>query len=93
MIIKQYDLKANGEQCIDLGGNMPAGYSVAVMDGKPVLWVQLEEDYPGQFLLDVLVVETGEQYERLDFFAGSAVLGDGSVRHIFVKHRYVRADS
>ena len=73
MIIRQLELETTGSQIIDLGGEMPVGFSVGEVDGKLVLWVQLEEDYPGRFSVFVLVVETGEFYENQDRFVAMSL--------------------
>ena len=91
MIIKEYELQITDNQNIELGGNMPIGYSVGEIDGKLMLWVQLEEDYPGTFNIDVYVIKTGHRYDKNDVFAGSAVMSSGLAVHVFVKLQYIRA--
>jgi hypothetical protein len=92
MRIRKFELKTQGKQNIDVGGARPTVLSAAAQGSKLILWVQLEEDYPGSFNLDVLVVGEGIPYELQGDFAGTAVMPDGSVWHVFAKSNYIRAD-
>ena len=93
MIIKEFEVDITpAKQKIDLGSSLPVGYSVGEVDGKLMLFVQLEEDYPGQSYIDVYSVETGQPFEKQDFFAGSVVMSTGSVVHVFTRSHYIRAN-
>jgi len=92
MVIRKFEIKTIGEQNIDVGGAMPTVLSAVAQGDKLILWVQLEEDYPGSFNLDVLVVGEGVPYKAKDTFVSTVVMSDGAVWHVFAKTNYVRAD-
>ena len=71
---------------------MPVEFSVAEKDGKLTLFIQLEEDYPGKFIVDVSVVKTEQYYEKMNLFAGTVIMSDGMVYHVFTNINYIRAE-
>ena len=93
MIIKEFELSGKpATQNIDVGGNMPVGFSATDKNGKLTLFIQLEEDYPGKFIVDISVVKTEQRYEKMNLFAGTVVMSDGKVYHVFTNINYIRAE-
>ena len=94
MKIYKYELDITDYQNIDVGGAMPTILSVKEQDGKLMMWVQLEEDYPGTFNLDIDIIGTGNPYEpRLQSeFVDTVIMTSGMEWHIFAKKNYVRKD-
>ena len=92
MIIYEYELEITAKQNIEIGGFMPIGFSVNEQNGKLMMWVQLDEGYPGSFNIDVDVIETGKSFETEGKLVGTAVMASGSVWHVFVKINYIRSD-
>ena len=92
MIVKQFELETAVTQNIILGGEMPLGFSVAELDGKLMLWVQLEENYPGEFNLDVDVVATDIPCETQGTFVGTAIMSSGDIWHVFAKKNYIKTE-
>jgi len=93
MKIRSYTLStADKAQNIDIGNAMPTVLSVCELNGELAMWVQLEENYPGSFNLDVDVIGTGASYETQGQYAGTAVMANGDTWHIFAKKNYIRAD-
>ena len=92
MVIYKYELKITDKQNIEIGGLMPCGFSVNEQNGKLMMWVQLDEDYPGSFNLDVDIIGTGNTYQTEGKFIGTVLMSNGAVWHIFAKVNYIRSE-
>ena len=92
MRIRKFEIKTIDKQNIDVGGARPTVLSAVAQGNKLILWVQLEDDYPGSFNIDLLVVGEDVPYETQGDFVSTAVMPDGMVWHVFTKINYVRAD-
>jgi len=89
--IKKYELNTTGHQNIDIGGNMPAILAVREQKGKLVMWVQLEENYPGTFNIDINIVETDEPLVTQGKYLDTVVMPTGKELHVYAKSNYIRA--
>ena len=91
--IQKYVLNiAGSKQNIDVGGAMPTVLTVAEQNGKLTMWVELEEDYPGSFNIDIDVIATGQQYETQGKYVGTAIMSNDEEWHVFANKNYIRVD-
>jgi len=89
--IEKYVLEITERQNIDIGGNMPTVLSVHEQNGELVMWIQLDEDYPGSFNIDVNIVETGNSFEMHGKYVNSVIMSSDIECHIYAKVNYIRA--
>jgi hypothetical protein len=90
--IYKYELEITDRQNISIGGSMPTVLTVHEQDGKLMMWVQQEDDFPGSFNIDVDVISTGNPYETSGKYVGTAFMSNGAVWHVFAETHYIRAD-
>lgn len=92
MKTKKYELELTDKQNLDIGGNNPTPLSVHEINGKLIMFVQLDEGYPGSFNIDVDITETEDQYTTKGEYIGTVVMLSGKEFHVFAKTNYIRAD-
>ena len=85
MVIWKYELKITDSQKIPIGDRRAKPISVAVQNGKLMLWVQIDEDAPdgNQRVINIDIVGTGNNFETAKNFVGTAIMPSGFVWHIF----------
>lgn len=90
--IVKYELEITGRQKIDIGGNMPTFLSVQEQNGKLMMWIQHEENFPGTFNINIDVIETGKPFVTQGKYVGMAILPSGKEFHVFAEFNYIRTD-
>ena len=94
MKIYKYELEIKSKQNIKIGGAMPTILSAKEQDGKLMLWAALEEDYPGEFDIDIEIIGTGNPYQPdpNNKFIDTVIMTSGCVWHVFSKINYKRGE-
>ena len=87
MKIFKYTLGVKEHQQIVINNCRAKPLSVAVQDGRLVMWVEIYENCPGSgdCVVDVQIIPTGEEREPVGDFLGTAQMTWGYVCHVYVR--------